>query len=457
MRAPHILVVDDEADIRNLISEILSEEGYDVATAANAAEARQSVSDRSPDLVLLDIWMPDTDGISLLREWQEERRVSCPVVMLSGHGTVETAVETTRLGAADFVEKPLSLNKLLRTVEKALRGVRPPPRAGLGRSLLPPILSALGRSRRIRELRQQAEQLAPHAAPLLVIGEPGTARSALARFIHDSGPRRDEPFHVVPGASLLAENAAQLLLGADIGGVAEAGCIERAGSGTLFISNLEDASPEAQALLGAVLESGRYARLGHASDTAAKARIMASVRPATVADPVRAGLRADLLERCGVLRIESPPLRDYAEDISELLRYTVDDLADRERLTYRRFSFAAQNRLRNYPWPGNLRELSGLVHRLLAAGGPEEVSLADVEKELASAGSAQDPLVKQDLLALPLREAREQFERAYLTEQLALCGGKVGQLAKRVGMERTHLYRKLRSLGVEFRSTPGDD
>jgi DNA-binding NtrC family response regulator len=184
---------------------------------------------------------------------------------------------------------------------------------------------------------------------------------------------------------------------------------------------------------------------------------MASARPPTLANPEANGLRPDLLERLGVLRVEVPPVREYAEDISELLRYSVDDLADRERLPLRRFSFAAQNRLRNYPWPGNLRELLGLVQRLLAGGGPEEVSLAEVERELTPARGTQEPLVKQDLLALPLREAREQFERAYLTEQLALCGGKVGQLAKRVGMERTHLYRKLRSLGVEFRGALNEE
>ncbi len=456
MRSPHILVVDDEADIRNLISEILAEEGYDVATAANAAEARESVTDRSPDLVLLDIWMPDTDGISLLREWQEGHRVTCPVVMLSGHGTVETAVETTRLGAADFVEKPVSLNKLLRTVENALRGVRPAARAST-RSRLPPIIAALGRSRRIRALRQAAEHIAPHAAPVLVIGEAGTGRGALARFIHDAGGRRDQPFVVVSGASLAAGQAAALILGTDSPTGPEPGCIEQAAAGTLFISNLEDASDAAQALLGAVLETGRYARLGHAMPVATGARLMASVRPATLADPARNGVRAELLERFGVLRIEDPPLREYAEDVSELLRYTVDDLVERERLAYRRFSIAAQNRLRNYPWPGNLRELTSLVTRLLAAGGPEEVSLAEVEQELSATASTQEPLVKQDLLALPLREAREQFERAYLTEQLALCGGKVGLLAKRVGMERTHLYRKLRSLGVGFRGALSED
>jgi len=457
MRAPHILVVDDEVDIRNLIQEILSEEGYDVATAANAAQAREAVASRGPDLVLLDIWMPDTDGISLLREWQAENRVTCPVVMLSGHGTVETAVEATRLGAADFVEKPLSLNKLLRTVEKGLQGTRPVSRGAGGRGLMPPLFAALARSRRIRELRQKAEQVAPGDGPLLVAGETGTGRGALARFVHDAGPRRDAPFVKLPGAGLLAENAADLLLGTATAGGEEAGAIERAGAGTLFISNLEEASPAAQALVAAALETGTYTRLGRAAPVPVAARIIASVGPGAVAAPAGSGLRPDLSARLGVLRIDVPSLRDYSEDISELLRYTVEDLADRERLPFRRFSFAAQNRLRNYPWPGNLRELTGLVQRILAAGGPEEVSLGEVEQELAPAPGTQEPLVKQDLLALPLREAREQFERAYLTEQLALCGGKVGALAKRVGMERTHLYRKLRSLGVEFRGALSDE
>lgn len=457
MRGARILVVDDEADIRSTIQEILAEEGYEVATAANAAQAKAVVRSRSPDLVLLDIWMPDADGISLLREWQQENRLACPVVILSGHGTVETAVEATRLGAADFVEKPLSLSKLLRTVEKALQGDRPGLHAGGGRIILPPIFAALGRSQRIRELRQRAEQLAPHASPVLIIGESGAGRGSLARFIHDASPRREEPFVTMSGASLAAGSAANLILGANVASGVEPGCIARAGAGTLFISGLEDASPAAQALLLGVMETASYSPLGRATPTPAAARFMASVRPATVADPAGSGLRGELLARLGVLRIEVPPMREYAQDISELLRYAVEDLVDREHLPYRRFSFAAQNRLRNYPWPGNLRELSSLVKRLLTGNGPEEVSLPELERELTPHTGDQEPLVKQDLLALPLREAREHFERAYLTEQLALCGGKVGQLAKRVGMERTHLYRKLRALGVEFGGALSDD
>jgi len=163
--------------------------------------------------------------------------------------------------------------------------------------------------------------------------------------------------------------------------------------------------------------------------------------------------RVDLLSNLNVLSLRIPPLRDYAEDVPELLRYYVDRLVDEERLAFRRFGVAAQNRLRNYPWPGNIRELKNLVHRLLIQGGPEEIRLDEIEREIAVQAPADEPLVKQDLLAMPLREAREHFERAYLTQQLQLCNGKVGQLAKRVGMERTHLYRKLRSLGVDFRQT----
>jgi DNA-binding NtrC family response regulator len=183
-----------------------------------------------------------------------------------------------------------------------------------------------------------------------------------------------------------------------------------------------------------------------------EARLISSAQPGFEtrgAEP----FRVDLLSNLNVLTLRVPPLRDYSEDVPELLRYYVDRLVDEERLAFRRFGVAAQNRLRNYPWPGNIRELKNLVHRLLIQGGQEEIRLDEIEREIAVQAPDNEPLVKQDLLALPLREAREHFERAYLTQQLQLCNGKVGQLAKRVGMERTHLYRKLRSLGVDFRQT----
>ncbi len=222
MTSPRILIVDDEADIRSLLREILSEEGYEVDVAADAVQARASRARQSPDLVLLDIWMPDTDGITLLREWSRgPAMVDCPVVMMSGHGTVETAVEATRLGAFDFVEKPLSLAKLLRTVERALDAGRQK-RQG-SRSLLPPPIAPVGRSRAMQLIREQVQQVAPHDAPIVLLGESGTGREAFARYIHSLSARSSQPFVVVVAGSLDEESAAAVLRGREGGGSIEAG------------------------------------------------------------------------------------------------------------------------------------------------------------------------------------------------------------------------------------------
>jgi two-component system, NtrC family, nitrogen regulation response regulator NtrX len=449
MSTTRILVVDDESDIRELVREILSEEGYVVEVAADGAEARAACARQAPDLVLLDIWMPDTDGISLLREWQQSQ-AGLPVVMMSGHGTVETAVEATRLGALDYIEKPLSLAKLLRTVQRALEDSRRVRKAS--RTLVPPLIAPVGRSRLMRELREQVRQLAPHDAHLLILGEAGTGREAFARYVHSLGPRADRPFVPLTAGALTDANAAAMLYGSDSAGVVRPGLFEEAAGGVLFVNELQDLGPLAQRLLLAALESGTFQRQGGVAPVRFDARVIASAKPGFE----RLGpepFRVDLLSQLSVLTLRIPPLREYAEDVPELLRYYVDRLVDDERLQFRRFSVPAQNRLRNYPWPGNVRELKNLVQRMLIVGGAEEIRLEEIERELSSAAPVDEPLVKQDLLALPLREAREHFERAYLTQQLQLCNGKVGQLAKRVGMERTHLYRKLRSLGVDFRQS----
>ena len=212
MSNARILVVDDEADIRDLVQEILAEEGYTVEIAGTAAAARAACAAQLPDLVLLDIWMPDIDGISLLREWQHLHGHALPVVMMSGHGTVETAVEATRLGALDYIEKPLSLAKLLRTVHSSLDEGRR--RKHAARTMVPPLIAPVGRSRFMRELREQVKQLAPHEAPVLIAGEAGTGREAFARYIHSLGPRAGGPFvAVVPGA-LTGDNLEAMLYGA---------------------------------------------------------------------------------------------------------------------------------------------------------------------------------------------------------------------------------------------------
>jgi len=452
MSSARILVVDDEADIRGLLKEILSEEGYEVEVAADAGQARASRARQSPDLVLLDIWMPDVDGITLLREWSASSANGCPVVMMSGHGTVETAVEATRLGAYDFVEKPLSLAKLLRTVERALdEGKR---RRQPGRPLPPQLLVPAGKSKLLQQLRTELQQIASNPSAVLLIGEPGAGREAFARYLHSQSPRASAAFITLVASSLREADAEEQLVGRGD----SAGVLEQAAGGTLFIHEIEDLPLAAQRLLLGVLEAGSFTRVGRTEPHTLSARVLTSAQPGVEnrAGSGPAALRRDLLAHLNTLIVRVPALREYAEDVPELLRHYVDRAVDAEGFAFRRFSVAAQNRLRNYPWPDNVRELKNLVHRLLIQGGPEEIRLEEVERELSMQAAPDEPLVKQDLLALPLREAREQFERAYLQQQLLLCNGKVGQLAKRVGMERTHLYRKLRSLGVDFRNISDD-
>jgi two-component system nitrogen regulation response regulator NtrX len=260
MRMSHVLVVDDEADIRALIQEILTDEGYKVTVAADAVQARSARAETKFDLILLDIWMPDTDGITLLREWSDDGGLSCPVVIMSGHGTVDTAVEATRLGAFDFVEKPLSLAKLLRTVEAALESATR--QAGDSRNMLPPLLAPVGRSKLMLALREKVQQYAEHDQFLLLSGEPGSGRGAFARYLHALSPRADEPLISVTAAALTERNAEEQLFGLQDG--VQAGALERAGKGTLVIDDISDLNATAQKMLLAAIEDRSYRRVnGH--------------------------------------------------------------------------------------------------------------------------------------------------------------------------------------------------
>jgi two-component system nitrogen regulation response regulator NtrX len=453
MSSAAILVVDDEDGIRTTIHEILSDEGYDVRTAANGAEAKASYASATPDLVLLDIWMPDIDGITLLKQWRESGELLCPVVIMSGHGNIETAVEATRLGAVDYIEKPLSLSQLLRTVEVTLEEAQPPTNlSSVAAGLASGIVAPQGKSALIAEARDQAEQIALHTAPVLVTGEAGSGRALFARYMHAKSARASRPFIAVNGAELNDSHAADLLIGIETSQGTKEGLFGQALGGTLFINELQELGATAQALVLNLVEHGGYTRLGQTSAEPADIRVIAAVNTYTGDN-----MRADLLATLAVLQLKVPPLRKYHADVPALLRFYVGQITESDSLTYRTFSMAAQNRLRNYPWPGNLRELENLVRRLLLVGGDQEVGLAEIDKQLDTKIDSGEPLLKQNLLDLPMREAREQFERVYLQQQLALVGGKVGQMAKRVGMERTHLYRKLRALGINFRGTDSDD
>ena len=322
MTNPHVLVVDDESDIRALIKDILTDESYGVTVAADAGEARSARASRKFDLILLDIWMPDTDGITLLREWADGGELNCPVVIMSGHGTVDTAVEATRLGAFDFVEKPLSLAKLLRTVEAALESAGKQSRAA--HSLLPSLLAPVGRSALMQDLRERVQQYARHDGCVLMSGEPGTGRGAFARNMHGLSRRTDEPLTTLAAASITETNVEEQLLGSEHGGEVIAGAFERASGGTLVIDELADLNTTAQKVLFGVLESGGFIRIGGTTPVKVDVRIVATVSPEYEARIVAGELRRDLVSQLSELSLRIPPLREYAEDVPELLKVKGD-------------------------------------------------------------------------------------------------------------------------------------
>jgi DNA-binding NtrC family response regulator len=452
MTQAHILVVDDEPDIRQLVSEILVDEGYRVSVAENGDIARAEFARKPPDLVLLDIWMPDVDGITLLKEWSSGGKLRCPVVVMSGHGSVETAVEATRLGAFDFVQKPLSLARLLAVVTQALASTKPGQEAG-HRQTRSPVNEPMGNSAAMQLLRSKAEQAAQHEHHVLITAEPGCGREALARFIH-SRSGSTGAFVCLDHFELEGDSMREYLLGRDHG---QSGLFDQAAGGTLFLADIQDIPPDARRLISQVLESGHYSKEGEDGKRTLNCRIIASGSSDLVDMASRDPSLEQLYFRLNVLPLQLPALKERAEDVPELVRFYADWIPNHEDLPYRAFSMAALNRLRNHSWPGNIRELRNLVQRLLILGGEGEVTVAEVEDALRLSPSEppQADNLQAEIFELPLREAREQFEREYLSYQLRKAGGSVGKLAESVGMERTHLYRKLRSLGIDPKSVSG--
>jgi len=452
MTSRHILVVDDEPDIRNLVHEILEDEGYSVTTAEGGEEARKACRVRRPDLILLDIWMQDVDGITLLREWSENGGLPCPVVMMSGHGTVETAVEATRLGAYDFIEKPISLAKLLLTVERAFESDRLQRENVDLREHGRPVIMPIGKSEVMENLRKQARRIAQHNSGVLISGEAGSGKGTFARYIHEQGARNEGPFVEIAVGSITRENSAAELFGSEEGQGVHYGRLEQANGGTLCIGDIADMDLQTQTRLLSVLQTNSFVRLGGNEDVEVDLRIIATTQRNLEQEVAEGRFRDDLFYHLNVVPLQIPALREHPDDVHELLNFYIDYLVTHERLSYRHFSVAAQNRLRGYSWPGNIRELRNLVQRLLILGSGEEIEADEVERAIGShaevAGERRGPAMPYDL---PLREAREQFEHNYLMHQLQEAGGSVGKLAKRVGMERTHLYRKLRSLGIDLK------
>ena len=452
MSSMSVLVVDDELDIRELIREILSEEGYDVTVASSASEANRKRSKKEFDLILLDIWMPETDGISLLKQWSEEKNLNSEVVMMSGHGTVDTAIESTHLGASNFVEKPLSIAKLLRTVEGALteRKKKTNPK----RSIDNASFVSIGHSDLLKDFRKELSSVAKVDSSILIIGEDGTGREAYANYVHNISDRSMNNCITLDSSSLSEEVLKDEILGSGKSEKITLGIIDKLQNGTLILKNLAEFNLNAQLIINNILETNIFNINGGKEKIQCNFRTIAIVNE-NYLNQVREGrLKRELISNLNIQTIKVPPLREHAEDIPDFIKFYTDQLSEAQELTYRRFTVAAQNRLRNFPWPGNHIELKNIIERLLVKGITDDVTLDETEEELKKEID-KDPvesLIKQDLLSLPLKEAREQFEKAYLQQQLILCDGKVGKLAKRVGVERTHLYRKLKSLQIDIKT-----
>ena len=448
MSSPHILVVDDEPDIRSLLKEILEDEGFDISVAENASEARDARRHRRPDLILLDIWMPDTDGISLLKEWSDGGQVDVPVIMMSGHGTVETAVEATRLGAYDFIEKPLSIAKLLLTVQRALETADLQRENIVLRKGISPLDDPVGNGAPIRKLRTNAGRIAQHKTAIFITGESGSGKEVIARYIHKQSPRASGPFITVGVAGLARENPDAELFGTEHDGQVTFGSLEQANGGSLFLKDIADMDLNTQARLLSALENESLLRVGGREPVQIDVRVIAATRR-DLGEGVAAGtFRDDLFYHLNVVPLQVPSLRDRTEDIDLVIAYYLDYFEFNEGLPRREFASGAKNRLRDYEWPGNVRELKNLVQRLMILGSSEQVSVQEINAALGIRPQTDGDLPFPGF-DLPLREAREKFEKAYLEYQLHALHGSVSKVAERVGIERTHLYRKLRSLGID--------
>ena len=412
----NILVVDDEIGIRELLSEILTDEGYNVRVAENAATARIARREQRPDLVLLDIWMPDTDGISLLKEWAISGQLTMPVVMMSGHGTIESAIEATRIGAFDFLEKPISLPKLIATVGKALAGGKMLPKPGL-------TFAHLGRAKVVTELRQRLEQVSRLKVPLLLTGEPGCGFELIARMVHQRNTAWLQP----ADHNWLAQNPFAPLADAR--------------DGVLFIDQIESLNKSEQRGLGQLLAKLEKFNV----------RLVASTAQPMLPLIESGEFDSTLLSQLSGVTLRIPSLREHPEDIPDLASTILLQMVEANECPLKHFSVAALNALRNLEWPGNLPVLQNAVKTLALTCLSGEVSAEDVARVAREIGLdhvGASGAISRIPFDLPLREARERFEYQYFLHHIRREEGNMSRVADKVGLERTHLYRKLKQLGI---------
>ena len=421
MASRNILVVDDEIGIRELLSDILLDEGHQVKVAENAQAAREARLAQRPDLVLLDIWMPDCDGISLLKEWGNAGLLTMPVVMMSGHGTIDTAVEATRIGAFDFLEKPIALQKLLKTVSAALKHSESLPKTEMN-------LASFGTSLVVNELKQRLEQIAHTKNSLLLIGKKGGSIEICARFLHLA----DTPWLGLSEYEKLATEPLELL--------------DTAREGIIYIDEVSN--------LNKTEQKGLQLLLSKAEKYQVRVVCASSHTLPQLSDNPQ--FEYGLLQMLSTSTLKVPSLNDHREDIPDLATAMASLLIEKSGAHYKTFDIAALNALRNADWPGDLAELEAVVQNCMLTSLTEKIGLADVSRVLEQFTSSVDnQAAKLEALPIdliqPLREARDEFERFYFKHHMSTINNNMSKLAEISGLERTHLYRKLKQLGIKIK------
>jgi two-component system, NtrC family, nitrogen regulation response regulator NtrX len=454
--AHDILIVDDEADIRRLIGDVLRDEGFATRDAADSEETLAAIHTRQPTLVILDIWLQgsELDGIEILRRLRIEMP-SVPVVIISGHGTIETAVEAIKIGAYDFIEKPFKADRLLLVVARAIEAAQLRRENAELKLRAGGELDLVGASPAINQLRQQIERVAPTGSRVMITGAPGAGKEVVGRLLHAHSRRADGPFVAVNCATMRPDRLEIELFGSETsndGMPRKVGTFERAHGGTLFLDEVADMPIETQGKIVRALQEQTFERVGGSRRVEVDVRVVAATNRDLAAEIAAGRFREDLFYRLNVVPIRVPPLRERREDIPLLARHFMARGADAARIDGRDFGEDALAALQAYTWPGNVRQLRNVVDWLLimTPGDSGEPVHADMLPNEITAIAPS--VVKWDkgseIMTLPLRDAREVFEREYLLAQVTRFGGNISRTASFVGMERSALHRKLKSLGV---------